>query len=198
MPRLIVIDNHPLMRDSLIRVMLRARPRAKTMGMSCWSDFRKIQSSYRPAAICLGINTHCFEDASEVSALKKDIPDISIFIFSEIASNEIRKTLSNVAVSAFLEKTMPTHTIEEIFSQMLPRRSRSYSLLNDVASDMVPTSRQIQILDLVSRGMSYRQMARELALSENTIKVHLHLLYKRLNVSGRTQAINYARIHEWI
>ena len=50
------------------------------------------------------------------------------------------------------------------------------------------TERQLDILKLISKGLSNKLIARELFLSENTIKVHVSAILRALNLSNRTQA----------
>jgi DNA-binding CsgD family transcriptional regulator len=60
------------------------------------------------------------------------------------------------------------------------------------------TARQRQVLDLLANGMSNRQIARALGISEKTVKNHMHAIFSRLAVSHRTQAALYAaRTHSW-
>jgi DNA-binding NarL/FixJ family response regulator len=49
------------------------------------------------------------------------------------------------------------------------------------------TTREADIANLVSRGLNNKQIARELHLSEGTVKMHLHHIYKKLHLRGRTE-----------
>jgi DNA-binding NarL/FixJ family response regulator len=51
------------------------------------------------------------------------------------------------------------------------------------------TSREAEIAHLVSRGLHNKQVARELDLSEGTVKMHLHHIYEKLRLEGRTQLV---------
>jgi DNA-binding CsgD family transcriptional regulator len=56
------------------------------------------------------------------------------------------------------------------------------------------TSREVEIAHLVSRGLRNKEIARELHLSEGTVKMHLHHIYEKLRLGGRTQlALSTAR-----
>jgi DNA-binding NarL/FixJ family response regulator len=48
---------------------------------------------------------------------------------------------------------------------------------------------------MLDQGMSNRDIATELDISEHTVKVHLWRLFRRLGVKSRTQTIHYARMH---
>ena len=54
------------------------------------------------------------------------------------------------------------------------------------------TNREAEVMRLVTSGLSNKQVARELALSEGTVKIHLHNVYRKLNLSSRTALTAYA------
>lgn len=55
------------------------------------------------------------------------------------------------------------------------------------------TDRELQILGCLARGASNKQIARELGITDTTVKVHLRMIFKKLGVSNRTQAAFFAR-----
>jgi len=52
------------------------------------------------------------------------------------------------------------------------------------------TDRQVEILQLISKGLPYKLIADQLYLTEGTIKQHIHRIYKKLHVNNRTEATN--------
>jgi DNA-binding NarL/FixJ family response regulator len=62
-------------------------------------------------------------------------------------------------------------------------------------ADSKLSKRQKQLIVMLDRGLSNREIADELGISEHTVKVHLWRLFRRLGVKSRTQTIHYARIH---
>jgi len=54
------------------------------------------------------------------------------------------------------------------------------------------TTREAEVMRLVTSGLSNKQVARQLALSEGTVKIHLHNVYRKLNLSSRTALTAYA------
>jgi DNA-binding NarL/FixJ family response regulator len=55
------------------------------------------------------------------------------------------------------------------------------------------TARQQEILFLLSQGMLNKQIAHELCISANTVKAHLHHIFRELNVHNRTAAVQSAQ-----
>lgn len=63
---------------------------------------------------------------------------------------------------------------------------------NDIQGDEQPTPRQVEILHLVARGKSNKEIGRALGVSQQTIKNHLSDLYRRLGSSDRAHAVYLA------
>lgn len=51
------------------------------------------------------------------------------------------------------------------------------------------TSREVEVAGLVSLGLTNKAVAQQLVVSEGTVKIHLHNIYRKLRVSSRTQLI---------
>ena len=62
-------------------------------------------------------------------------------------------------------------------------------------ADSKLSRRQKQLIVMLDRGLSNREIAEELGISEHTVKVHLWRLFRRLGVKSRTQTIHFARTH---
>ena len=57
------------------------------------------------------------------------------------------------------------------------------------------TAREIEVLELIAEGMINKEIAKQLYISEKTVKNHVSNIFKKLNVSDRTQAAIYAFKH---
>jgi DNA-binding NarL/FixJ family response regulator len=73
--------------------------------------------------------------------------------------------------------------------QRAPARSRDVSMAADL------TAREMEILSQVAAGASNSAIARELFVTEQTVKFHLSNVYRKLGVANRTEASHYAHIH---
>jgi DNA-binding NarL/FixJ family response regulator len=51
------------------------------------------------------------------------------------------------------------------------------------------TRRQLQIIQLLKTGASNKEIARALGISDGTVKVHLHAIYEKLEVTGRSKLV---------
>ena len=57
------------------------------------------------------------------------------------------------------------------------------------------TKRELEILRMTATGLSNRQMAQQLWVTEQTVKFHLSNVYRKLGVSNRTEASRWAQVH---
>jgi two-component system nitrate/nitrite response regulator NarL len=58
------------------------------------------------------------------------------------------------------------------------------------AADLL-TRRELEIVRLVARGLRNKEIGRRLAITEGTVKIHLHNVYNKLGVASRTQLMLY-------
>ena len=141
-----------------------------------------------------------------IGLLHERYPCLPIIVLSASEnSTHIRKCFE-LGVTGFVTKSAPKEAlIEAIGKACLGERYVPKYLIESVAEvarvfDEVDsgvnveiiaeliTDRQFDILSCISRGHSNKQIARELELSENTVKVHVSAMFKSLGLSNRTQA----------
>ena len=61
-----------------------------------------------------------------------------------------------------------------------------------MSDEALLSEREIAVLEAVARGLSNREIGRELWISEQTVKFHLRNVYRKLGVTSRTEAARYA------
>jgi DNA-binding CsgD family transcriptional regulator len=65
-------------------------------------------------------------------------------------------------------------------------------------TDCPLSHRQLETIDCLSEGMTYKQIAQALGISVSTVRTHLSYAYKRLGVVDRAQAVIYCERHGWL
>jgi NarL family two-component system response regulator LiaR len=71
--------------------------------------------------------------------------------------------------------------------------SQSFTVNEDNVRSLGVTKRELEILDLIAKGMSNREIANQLFVSENTIKTHSSRLFDKLSAKRRTQAVQIGK-----
>ncbi len=109
------------------------------------------------------------------------------YVLKDADSDVLIKAIRNVYKGkTYIQPTMTTELIKE-FNQGATRIEKpKYELL---------TKREIEVLELITEGMLNKEIAAQLYISEKTVKNHVSNIFKKLNVSDRTQAAIYAFKH---
>ena len=75
----------------------------------------------------------------------------------------------------------------------VPLAPQPFTLNEERLKDLGITKRELEILELIARGMSNREIAEKLFVSENTVKTHSSRLFDKLSAKRRTQAVQIAK-----
>jgi|SRR3954447_12910197 DNA-binding NarL/FixJ family response regulator len=109
-------------------------------------------------------------------------------IFAAGASTVLSKAVHPVALGTLLREVVQGHVLH------CPRRKRA----STAAEDCPLTSRELEILQLAAQGLTNGRIARELWVTEQTVKFHLSNTYRKLGVANRTEASRYAHMHDLV
>jgi DNA-binding CsgD family transcriptional regulator len=82
---------------------------------------------------------------------------------------------------------------ELIVEKEVPVPVGPFTLNEDRRRELGITPRELEILELISRGLSNREIADQLFVSENTVKTHSSRLFDKLNARRRTQAVQIGK-----
>lgn len=91
-------------------------------------------------------------------------------------------------------------TYEEVLAWVQKRIGRyNYPVDDQSADTYTPLSpREMEILEMVTRGASNKEIAHRLNISQQTVKNHMTAILRKLHVDDRTQAAVYALRHGWV
>lgn len=137
--------------------------------------------------------------ASGIRELKELTPQAAVVVFGASADLSLARTAVLGGADGFLHAGMPPEQIARALykaqsgQEVLPRE-----LLRGLVDEMVAEergadlsglgARKVEVLEMVAQGLSNAQIAKQLYVSESTIKQHLRLAYKALGVKNRNQA----------
>jgi DNA-binding NarL/FixJ family response regulator len=108
--------------------------------------------------------------------------------FEAGASAVVSKTVHPVALGTLLREIVASNVVHR------PRRPRTAA----ISADCPLTVRELEILRLAARGMTNGRIARELWVTEQTVKFHLSNTYRKLGVTNRTEATRYAYMNDLV
>lgn len=187
--RIFVIDDHPLMREAVVMLIQRLSNKAVVTELDRLAAFAQaLEQHGRPELICLDLRLPDTNGVSGVRELKLQFPDIPLVVLSAAPAQDYEDLAREAGADAYIQKSAGATEIANVLRVFLG---------GELEPEPAPTEklskRQKQLLTMLDKGLSNRDIAEELKISEHTVKVHLWRLFRRLNVKSRSQASHLAR-----
>lgn len=193
--RILLIDDHTLFRSGLRMVLNALMPEAVVFDIGSLSEAQQeISTSFE--VILLDITMPGLSGIEGIALLKRKWPNAHILMLSAQDDAEVRRNALARGAEDFISKTTSAENIVTIIKHALqegePTASKSPSS-RQLINEQHLTPRQCEVLVLVCQGMSNKLIARELSLSENTVRGHVQAILEFLQVSSRLEAAFEAR-----
>lgn len=190
---LFVIDDHPLMREAVVMLMRRIRPGANVVELDRIGGIEAaVKLHGDPDLITLDLKLPDTTGASGVHELKKRFPETPLAVLSASPASDAEEQCIEAGADIYIEKSSGGMEIGNALRALLSADGQFEEL---APTDNKLSKRQKQLIVMLDRGLSNREIADELGISEHTVKVHLWRLFRRLGVKSRTQTIHFARTH---
>ena len=188
-----VIDDHPLMREAIGMLLRRLRTKADIVELDRLGVIAQAVIDHgTPELICLDLRLPDTHGVSGVREVRRMFPDTSILVLSASPAIDYSDLALEAGADAYIEKSLGAAHISRVLKDFLEDDGSSEED-NGPAIPEKLSKRQKQLLVMLDRGMSNREIADALEISEHTVKVHLWRLFRRLNVKSRSQASHLAR-----
>jgi DNA-binding NarL/FixJ family response regulator len=200
---LYVIDDHPLVRQALGMLLRRIKPAAKVVELEKLSELQAaIIKNGAPQLFVLDLLLPGVKGANAISDIKGLYAEVPLVVISAMPAGEAEETCLEAGADLYIEKSMAANDISSaiagLFVEEKTTEDEDEELPLAPGSDTKLSKRQKQLILMLDRGLSNRDIAAELSISEHTVKVHLWRLFRRLGVKSRTQTLHFARIHGFL
>jgi DNA-binding NarL/FixJ family response regulator len=190
---LYVIDDHPLVRQAIGMLLRRLRPASKVVELEKFSELQAaIIKNGAPELFVLDLLLPGVKGATAVSDIKSMYNEVPLVVLSAMPAGEAEETCVEAGADLYIEKSTGANEISAAIQGLFVADATSDE---EVPGDTKLSKRQKQLILMLDRGLSNRDIATELSISEHTVKVHLWRLFRRLGVKSRTQTLHFARTH---
>jgi RNA polymerase sigma factor (sigma-70 family) len=196
-----IVEDSDKLRETLVRVLNRAD------GFRCVSHYANAEDALkdlpqtRPDVVLMDINLPGMNGVECVRQLKKIAPEIQVMMLTVYEDTEnIFDALAAGASGYMLKRTAGKELLEAIAevkrggSPMTTHIARKVvqSFQRSAASEAATESlseREQQVLDLLSQGLMYKEIADKLNISYETVHTYIRRIYEKLQVRTRTEAV---------
>ena len=199
--RVLIVDDHALLRDTLISFI---SAEGDMEGVSAGDIEDALKCIEKQAPFDLILLDYSMPKMNGLDGLKRMMSLGSgqrVALMSGLAPRDVAQEALSLGAAGFLPKTLPAKRLVNAVRFMAT--GEQYAPINFITAEPEApqthplaeklSQREMQMLEGLSEGKSNKEIARELDLTEPTIKLHMKTLYRKLRVCNRTQAALLAK-----
>ena len=198
--RVLLADDHPLM-IAAVRSALECEKDFEIVGeATSGSQVMPLVSSARPDVVLIDLRLPEIDGLTCLERICAKHPTVRVVLFSGVDDREQIAVALERGACAYLVKSIHPGDLAAVIRQAVAgsffcAAGLDTATASSGSDDTGLSGRETEILCGVARGLSNRAIAKELWLSDQTVKFHLHNIYRKLEVANRTEAAKYAFDH---
>jgi len=205
--RLIIIDDHPLVREGL-KQLLAEQPEFQIVGeASNAAQAKQLISQANPEVAVLDLTLGQDDGVELTRWIREHHPSVRIMILSMQEEALYAERLLRLGVSAYVMKSAAEtdflnalrkvargqrHLSAEMSERLLSKAARGQLASGDDDPVTALTQRELQVFQLIGGGVSTREIADQLQLSMKTIDAHRRHMREKLNLRSTNELMRYA------
>lgn len=202
MIRVILADDHAVVRQGL-RFMLEQRPDMQVVG-ECDDGVRAVEMAVEllPDVALLDLLMPTMDGVAAAREIKRLAPSTQIIILTSYMEDEqIFDAIKAGALSYLLKDSSPQDLVEAVRAAVRGESTLHPAVAARVLREMQQrqqlslndlTPRELDVLTRIARGRSNHEIAKELVISQPTVRTHVANILTKLHLADRTQAAIYA------
>ncbi len=195
--KIIIADDHALYRDGLRLNLDKILPEATLSEAASFAELLELLKKEPDTDLLLtDLNMTKTDWEDSIKSIKEYAPDIRIGIISSSENIHAIKRALNLGVCCYLPKDIDTKVLNSALGLILngatyfpPALLKQAADKMNLANGKKLTNRQFEVLKYLSQGLSNKQIAYQMDVSEATVKLHINALLRAVGATNRTQAV---------
>jgi len=190
--RVMFVDDHPMLRAGLA-VTIEGEPDMETAGEAATGeDAVALYRDLRPDVVLMDLRLPGMAGVEAIRAIRALDANARIIVLTTFDGDEDIYRSLQAGARGYLLKDMLRKELIDAIRAVHAGRSYYSPVVAARLAERVPrqelSARETEILQLVAEGMSNKQIAAQLGLSDGTVRIHLSRIFEKLGVHDRTQA----------
>jgi len=204
--RLVLADDHRIVLDGLAQLL--ALESDLEVVACCVNGDKALETvrDLKPDILITDLRMPCKDGLTVLCELQKDGLDTrAIILAAEVNEEEVMEAMRLGVRGVVLKEMAPLQLVQcirkvyaggEWLEKQSTRRALQKILQREAVKQKIAkilTARELQMVKLVANGLSNKETANKLFITEGTVKIHLHNIYQKLELKGRMELMLYAQ-----
>jgi DNA-binding NarL/FixJ family response regulator len=194
--RVLVADDHPVVRTGLAAVVVQQADLELVAEAENGERAVALYREHRPDVCLMDLRMPVMDGVEAIRTITTEFPAACILALTTYEGDaDIRRALEAGARGYLLKDMLLTdviravrtvHSGERVIPNAVAARLAEFPERSDL------TEREVEVLQLVARGLSNKEVARVIGRTDETVKIHLKNTFAKLGVADRTEAVTMA------
>jgi DNA-binding NarL/FixJ family response regulator len=195
--RILIADDHSVVREGL-RMFLQRDPDLVVVGEAAdGSEAIKLSQQLRPDVVLMDLLMPVIDGIAATVTIRSALPETEVIALTSVIESAAVVGAMKAGAMGYLLKNTQAHELRRAIKaaaagQVQLSAQASAYLMRTVRATTAPerlTERETEVLRLLAKGQSNKEIARHLQVVEDTVKVHVKHILAKLGVQSRTQAV---------
>ncbi len=204
--RILIVDDQRMFREG-IRTRLEREPDIQIVGEAATAEeaLRLVQTA-NPSTVLVDIRLPDASGIDLAKRLRKDWPDLKILVLTGYDFDQYVQAMARIGVDGYLLKDAPQDALVEairdiaaggaaLSPQIASKVLRGYSAVGSASTERpidALTLRELEILELIHRGLTNPGIGEKLSISSRTVETHVRSIMSKLGAQSRSEAVRIA------
>ncbi|HUR35610.1 MAG TPA: response regulator transcription factor [Vicinamibacterales bacterium] len=194
--RVLCVEDHRIVREGLA-LIINQEPDMKVVGSCATVDEAiELYRTVRPDVTLMDLRLGSASGVDAIKAIRKENPDARIIVLTMYEGDEDIFRAHQAGASTYLLKdTLSSdlvRVVREVHAGQRPVLPEVQARLAERASMPTLTSREVEVLQLISQGLRNKEVGAMLGITEGTVQIHVKNIFAKLSVNDRTGAVQVA------
>ena len=191
--RILIVDDHPIMRIGIATLIGSSHEMVCVAQAGNGEEAMELHRQHKPDITLMDLRLPGISGVETIRRIRAESPKARFIVLTTYEGDEDIHQAMEAGASGYLVKGLPQETLVNAVRRVHAGGRFLPSPVSQALAERTPdanlSARERQVLELLAKGKTNKEIATDLGISEATVKCHVAVILMRLNVTDRTKAV---------